>query len=107
VSTSALETSHDAELAKVLHLWPKSSLQQSNIGHFQTLVKLRWDRLKDTQGQKFELGVEKQRAQWVVLCAEIAKMAQSVPGLAKLVSVEEIVDLIDVFDIPSLEKKQT
>ena len=105
VSTTALETSHDVELAKVLHLWPKS-LQQPNIGYFQTLAKLRWDRLKDTQGQKFELGVEKQRAQWAELCAEIAEMAQSVPGLAKLVSVEEIVELIDVFDIPSLGKNK-
>jgi hypothetical protein len=106
VSTSALETSHDVELAKVLHLWPKSSLQQSNIGHFQKLVKLRWDRLRDTQGQKFELDVEKQRAQWAALCAEIAEMAQSVLGLAKLVSVEEIVELINVFDIPSLGKNK-
>lgn len=91
-------TSDDGDLADLLQLWPVEAAEKGILG---AMLKSRWAKLQEARGKKFEQGVEKQRANWAVICASCTRLL----GECTL-TVEETIVMVNSFDLPVLGRNK-
>jgi hypothetical protein len=96
---------HDADLARFLESWSISKPEEARSNSLLTAIfAARWAILREMQGQKFELDIERQRVHLAAICAGSARyLSDDSPDIP---AVEDVVGLIGAFELPVLGRNK-